>query len=48
MIPAQFPIDNCNPVAVVLFPYLGLFVGNHANGNPTHTYNPIATKKQPA
>jgi hypothetical protein len=48
MMPAQLPILNCNPVAVVLFPYRGRFVGSQANGKPTQTYSPIATRKQPA
>jgi hypothetical protein len=37
MIPLQFPIVNCKPVAVVLLPYRGQFVGSQASGNPTHT-----------
>jgi hypothetical protein len=48
IMPAQFPIVNCKPLAVVLLPYRGLFVGTHANGMPTATYRPSATRKQPA
>lgn len=48
MIPAQFPMLNCNPVALVRLPYRGRLVGSHASGNPTHTYKPIATRKHPA
>ena len=28
IMPLELPIVNCSPVAVVLFPYLGLLVGN--------------------
>lgn len=37
MTPLTFPIVNCNPVAVVRFPYLGLLLGSHARGIPTAT-----------
>jgi hypothetical protein len=37
IMPEQFPIVNCNPEAVVLLPYRGLFVGNQASGIPTAT-----------
>lgn len=45
--PLEFPMVNCKPVAVVLFPYRGLFAGNQARGMPTTTYKPRAIRKQP-
>lgn len=47
MIPLAFPTVNWNPLAAVLFPYLGQLFGSHASGSPTATYSPMATKKHP-
>lgn len=33
----EFPIVNCNPFAVVLFPYRGVFAGSQLYGSPTIT-----------
>lgn len=38
MIPLEFAIVNCKPVAVVLLPYLGQFEGSHAKGRPVIMY----------
>lgn len=48
IIPALFPIAACIAIVVVRFPYLGTLVGSQARGRPTTTYNPAATRKQPA
>ena len=45
--PAQFPNINCIPTAVLLFPYRGKFVGNHASAIPETMNSPVAMKKHP-
>jgi len=45
--PLALPIVSCRPVAVVRFPYRGLFAGSHARGSPTTTYKLSAIRKHP-